>query len=245
MSFHLYDIQRKTPDFVRQFGSAQNIDSGDVPIDIWSLADIYPQYTFPSNLGETMYICSSSALDTTTVSIQGLDENFESKQQNITLQGNTVLTLNGKWTRINQIFNYDSSDIAGNVYVFTNTTVIDGVPQSGTAIKSVIENGFNQSLVGIYTVPRKRVFHATSYQISCDAKNANTLVNATVEFAVRMNVNGIFRTQEIIAISNYCPANVNLQMPFPIVGPADIKPTIRSLTTNSVEIHCTFDGMLL
>jgi hypothetical protein len=192
-----------------------------------------------------MYICSSSALDTTSITVQGLDENFESKQQTVNLQGNTVITLNGKWTRINNVTNSDSSDVAGNVYVFTTSEVVAGVPQSGTAIKSIIENGFNQSLVSVYTVPKNKVFHATGYQISCDAKNSNTLVNATVEFQVRSNANGVFRTQEIMAISNYCPAVVSLQMPFPIIGPADIKPVIRSLTTNSVEIHCTFDGMLL
>jgi hypothetical protein len=109
-SFHLYDIQRKSGLFVRKFGSNGAIDLQENNPDA---DDVAGDYVFPSDSGETMYISSSSALDTMPIRIQGLDADFKEKEQTITLQGQTRLTLDGTWSRINRAFNDDTNDIAG------------------------------------------------------------------------------------------------------------------------------------
>lgn len=245
MAFTYSDLQSKGAELVRQFGSTNLIDSADAPADIWSYADIEPLYTFPSNSGETLYISSSSALDTMQIQIIGLDADFREQIVNVTIEGQTKKQISGTWTRVNKIINVGASDVAGVVYVYTNTTVTLGVPQTNSAVKSLIENGFNESLSAIYSVPAGKTFYATSYHFSCDAKNNNTLVNSTISFDVRFDPDKVFRTQEIMAVSNHAPAIVMLDTPFPIMGPADVQPQVRSVSANSVEFHCVLEGLIL
>ena len=97
-SFHLADIQRKTGKFVRKFGTHEDVNSSTSNEAIWSYADVAGDYVFPNNLGETMYISSNNALDTIQIRIQGLDENFKEKEQMVVMQGQTRITLDGKWS---------------------------------------------------------------------------------------------------------------------------------------------------
>ena len=245
MAFSYSDLQSKGAQLVRQFGSTNLIDSGDVPSDIWSYADVQPVYTFPSNSGETLYISSSSALDTMQIQIIGLDGDFREQIVTVTVAGQTKKQISGTWTRVNKIINIGSSDVAGVVYVYTDATVLLGVPQTSSAVKSLIENGFNESLCAFYSVPAGKTFYVTSYHLSCDAKNNNTLVNSTITFDVRFDPNKVFRTQEIIAVSNQSPVILMLDTPFPIMGPADVQPQVRSVSANSVEFHSVLEGLLL
>src|SRR6056300_208765 len=153
MAFTYSDLQSKGAELVRQFGSTNLIDSADAPADIWSYADTESLYTFPSNSGETLYISSSSALDTMQIQIIGLDADFREQIVTVAVTGQTKKQISGTWTRVNKIINVGASDVAGVVYVYTNATVTLGEPQTPSAVKSLIENGFNESLSAIYSVP--------------------------------------------------------------------------------------------
>jgi hypothetical protein len=243
-SFHLSDIQRKTGKFVRKFGTHDDVDSDTINEAIWSYADVAGDYVFPDDVGETMYVSSSNDLDTMPITIQGLDENFKEKTQTITLQGQTRLTLDGTWSRINRAFNDDTDDISGNVFVYTNGTNTDGTPDTASHVKAIIENGHNQTMQAIYTVPIDYLFHLSSYHLSCDAKAPNTTANLTLKLCVRRK-GSVFRTQEIIAVSNTTPSVIKLDMPLPIPGGSDVLFQVVSATTNNMHVHCVFEGMLL
>lgn len=245
MAYTYSDLQSKGAELVRQFGSTNLINSSDVPCDIWSYADQQSSYAFIDNSGEDLCISSSSALDTMEIKVIGLDVDFAPQTQTITLEGQTKKQISGTWTRINKIINNGSSDVAGVVYVYTDVSVSGGEPETSSAVKSLIENGFNESLCAMYSVPVGKTFYATSYHFSCDAKNNNTTVNSTVTFDVRFDPDKVFRTQEIMALSNHCPAIIMLDTPFPIIGPADITPHVRSLSSNNVEFHSVIEGLLL
>jgi hypothetical protein len=244
-SFHLHDIQRKTGKFIRKFGTHDDIDSGTgINEAVWSYADVAGDYVFPSDAGEVMYISSSSTLDTMPITVQGLDADFKEKQQTVTLQGQTRITLDGTWSRINRVFNDDTNDIAGNVYVYTNGANTDGEPDTPSTVKAIIENGHNQTLQAIYTVPINNLFHLSAYHLSCDAKAPNTTANLTLKLCVRRK-GSVFRTQEIIALSNSCPSVIKLDMPLPIEGGSDVLFQVISATNNNMHVHCVFEGMLL
>lgn len=243
-SFHLHDIQRKTGKFIRKFGSHDDVDSDTVNEAIWSYADVAGNYVFPSDSGEVMYISSNNALDITPITVQGLGADFKEKEQTITLQGRTRLTLDGTWSRISRVFNSDSSDVAGNVFVYTNGTNTLGTPTTPNTVKAVIENGHNQTMQAIYTVPINYQLNLSSYHLSCDAKTSNTTANLTIKLVVREK-GSVFRTQEIIAVSNFCPSIVKLDMPLPIPGGSDVMFQVVSATTNNMHVHAVFEGMLL
>lgn len=243
-SFHLHDIQRKTGKFIRKFGTHDDVDSDTVNEAIWSYADVAGNYVFPSDSGEVMYISSNNALDITPITVQGLGADFKEKEQTITLQGRTRLTLDGTWSRISRMFNSDSSDVAGNVFVYTNGANTLGTPTTPNTVKAVIENGHNQTMQAIYTVPINYQLNLSSYHLSCDAKTSNTTANLTIKLVVREK-GSVFRTQEIIAVSNFCPSIVKLDMPLPIPGGSDVMFQVVSATTNNMHVHAVFEGMLL
>jgi len=242
-SFHLHDIQRKTGNFIRKFGSANDVDKAEVPIDIWSYSDELSTYVFPSDNGETMYISSSNTLDTTPVTIEGLDENFEEKSQTVTLTGQTRITLDGLWSRVFRAFNSDSSELAGDVYIYTNGANTNGVPNTDSHVKAVIDVGFNQTTMAIYTVPANKSLHIMKYHISIDPES-NGDTHGTMSIDVR-EFGKIFRSQEVIAVSSSSPSIVTMQMPLYYPAKSDIKMVMKSISRNNVDVHAVFEGMLL
>ena len=250
-SFHLYDIQRKSGLFVRKFGSngaidlqENNPDADDLAASIWDYED-KQLYVYPSDGGEVMYVSSDSTADTTvSITIEGLDENFEEKSQTITLTGTTPIQLDGLWTRIQRAFNGGASDLAGNVYIYTTGDETDGVPNTPANVKGHIENQHQQTRQAFYTVPKGKQFNVSGYHVSCDAKTNNTDVNLTIAFQVRY-FGGVFRTQEIIAVSNKSPSIVKVDMPFPLPSKTDVRPLVISSSANGVKVHCVFEGILL
>lgn len=244
MSFHLYDIQKKTSEFVRKFGTHLSVDTSEVPTTVWNYGDVESIYTFPSDSGEDLFISSSDNSDNQILTAFLLDENFSEKKVEVQLSGNAKVQIEGSWTRVNDFYNSDSTDLSGDVYLYTDSTVSLGIPSDDSAVKSFIKSGFNQSAQSVYTVPEGKSFHATTYHISCDAKNSNTTVNATVSFDVRF-FGGVFLRKEIVAVSNHAPSVVDLSMPFYLPAKTDIVSTIQKCTNNSVEIHSVFEGMLL
>lgn len=243
MSFHLYDIQRKTGDFIRKFGSAFDVDQSETPIDIWSYANDLASYPFPNDNGETLYISSSNDLDTTSITIQGLDENFEEKSETISIEGQTRLTLSGLWSRIFRVFNSDSSELTGDVYVYTNGDNTNGVPDTDSDVKAVVEVGYNQTTMAIYTVPANKTLHLSKYHVSIDAKlNGDT--HGTMSIDVR-EFGKIFRSREIIAVASTSPSIIAMQMPLAFPPKSDIKLSMKTISRNSVNVHAVFEGMLL
>jgi len=243
-SFHLHDIQRKTGKFIRKFGTHDNVSQNTTNESIWSYADVAGDYVFPNDLGEIMYVSSNNSLDTMPVKIEGLDENFQEKTQTINLQGNNLLQLSGKWSRINRAYNDDTNDVSGNVFVYTSGENTNGTPDNPSDVKAIIENGHNQTMQAIYTCPIDRQLNISSYHLSCDAKTANTTANLTIKMIVRKK-SSVFRTQEIIALSNHCPSIVKFDMPLDIAGGSDVTFQIVSSTSNNMHVHCVFEGMLL
>lgn len=243
-SFHLHDIQRKTGKFVRKFGTHDDVDSNTINQAVWSYADVAGDYTFPNDTGEIMYISSNNDNDTMPIKVQGLDENFKEKEEVVTMQGQNPITLGGKWSRINRVYNDDTDDVAGNIFVYTNGANTDGEPNTPSTVKAIIENGHNQTMQAVYTVPINNLFHLSSYHLSCDAKVSNTTANLTLKLVVRQK-GSVFRTQEIIALSNSCPSAIKLDMPLPIPGGSDVMFQVASSTNNNMHVHCVFEGMLL
>lgn len=76
--------------FVHKFGRNSDQDSGDLPADIWDGGGGGGAYTgFPVSDSETVELLSSSASDSNTVFIEGLDADWEVQSETVTLNGTT------------------------------------------------------------------------------------------------------------------------------------------------------------
>jgi hypothetical protein len=141
--------------YLRKFGRNSDIDITTDPEDIWEGGGLY---TFPSDSGEQMYISSSNSGDTVLIKIFGLDSDFNEKELTVALAGQTKTSIpDGVFSRVFRAYNDDSTDLAGDVYIYTDDSVSLGVPSTASKIKAKINQADQQTLMCIFTVPNGKI----------------------------------------------------------------------------------------
>ena len=155
---------------VHKFGFYDSVDTNLTTI--WSQGGVYSYLSSAS----TLYISSSSTDDTgagtgaRTVTVSGLDNNFDEKIETVTLNGQTGVELNGStWFRVNRIVVNTAGSggaNAGVLYVGTESAPTSGVPTNKYATVLV---GDNQTLMCIYTVPRGYTGFITQKDVSASS----------------------------------------------------------------------------
>jgi hypothetical protein len=142
---------------IHKFGDAPDFDTSDGFVNIWDGANDSTlnamQYTY-STTNDINRISSSDNGDVQDVEVQGLDVNYNLVVQTITLTGQTPVVLPTLLLRVFRMKNVGSVDIAGQVYCYTTgATVASGVPSPANTVRAMINNGNNQTLMALYTIP--------------------------------------------------------------------------------------------
>jgi hypothetical protein len=144
------DIQNSAG-LIRKFGRNPDIDTTTDPEDVWEFGGLY---TFPDNSGEQMYVSSSNGSDTEILLIDGLDSNFNRKTVVIQLSGQTkTLVPDGVFSRVFRSYTDNATELQGDVYIYTDSDVSLGVPDTASAVKAVVSPENQQTLMSIYTIP--------------------------------------------------------------------------------------------
>lgn len=155
---------------VHKFGFYNSVDTNLTTI--WSQGGVYSYLSAAS----TLYISSSSTADTgagtgaRTVTVSGLDNNFDEKIETVTLNGQSGVELNGStWFRVNRIVVNTAGSggaNAGVLYVGTESAPSSGVPTNKYATVAI---GDNQTLMCIYTIPRGYTGFITQKDVSASS----------------------------------------------------------------------------
>jgi hypothetical protein len=171
-----------------------NPDVDDSLETIWAEGGLYSYLSAAT----VLKISSSSTNDTSagtgarTVTLFGLDANYDEISETITLNGQTAVNSTLSYLRIYRM-TVDTAGSggknAGVIYAGTGT-VTSGVPANKYATIAI---GDNQTLMALWTVPRGY----TAYLSQTDVTAATTQNNkyATVHFVAREN-GGVFQAKD-------------------------------------------------
>jgi hypothetical protein len=171
-----------------------NPDVDDSLETIWAEGGLYSYLSAAT----VLKISSSSTNDTSagtgarTVTLFGLDANYDEISETITLNGQTAVNSTLSYLRIYRM-TVDTAgsggENAGVIYAGTGT-VTSGVPANKYATIAI---GDNQTLMALWTVPRGY----TAYLSQTDVTAATTQNNkyATVHFVARKN-GGVFQAKD-------------------------------------------------
>jgi len=136
-----------------KFGENPAITTSSDPEDIWEGGSLY---AFDADgTAPVVSLASNDESDTEDILITGLDINGDEVKQTITLVGTNRQALATALWRVYRMENEGALDLAGVVFCYTGT---GEVPTIGdTEIRAIIDNGNNQTLMCIRTIPNGKV----------------------------------------------------------------------------------------
>ncbi len=140
-----------------KFGVNLAISAASSDEEVWEFGGTY---TYDANgTAPIQYISCSNTGDTgQTISIIGLDIDGEEVSQTAVTNGQANVTLDTPLWRVYRMQNISSTggDLVGVLYCHTDPTPTNGVP-TDIAVRAIINDGHNQTLMAIYTIPKGKV----------------------------------------------------------------------------------------
>jgi len=129
---------------------------------------------YPTDLSaSTVYLVSSSASDTGTYSIQGIDANGDYATATVTATGTTAVAVSGTWNHVQRCISTSANNV-GTVYVSTKSGA--GVPALvGDQIQTVMNVGDNYAINPMLVCPNNQIITVNSFSFSQDVQQAATI----------------------------------------------------------------------
>ena len=172
--------------FIHKFGNAPDFDAIDGVVTVWDGAndgDINVMDYIYSTTAAIDSISSTNNTDTQLAEIQGLDENYNLVIQNVTLTGQTRAPLTTPLIRVFRIKNIGFSNFLGFIYVYENTAISGGRPINTSKIRASVDDGNNQTLMSIFTIPTGKTGYMRDWFAS--TAGANKTSNYVIDLVAR------------------------------------------------------------
>jgi len=226
------------------FKYGYNSDITNANETVWDGGGVY---SYPAIAG-VMYVSSSSTNDTSvgtgarTVYVQGLDADYNTISETVTLNGQTQVATSGSFLRVFRAYVATAGSggtNAGDIYVGTSGATA-GVPTSTYYAKITASEA--QTLMAVYTVPAGKTLYL-SEGIASHGTGTSGGVFMTVRFMVRP-YNGVFRTQvkvDVVESQLYYP----FAYPLTITEKSDVEVRAICNKNQSNAISASFNGVLI
>jgi len=210
------------------------------PADIWDYAP-EPIYTFSTSAAIDSISCADNSA-TQNMLISGLDANYLLVDQVIVLTGQTRVALTTPLIRVHRVFNADSTDLPGDVYVYENTAIVTGVPTDTTKVRAFVNAPDNQTLMGVFTVPA----NSTGFFLGLSTSLSRRQAGVAIFTGKVRGFGGVFRTQIRYALNtlgtsyNLVPPTASSRFPekTDFVAHAEVD-------TNDIGVSVTFDLLMI
>ena len=218
-----------------------NPDVNGTEETVWSEGG---NYVWPDNAG-TVFASSSSANDTgggtgaNTITIQGLDEDYNEIEESITLNGQTQVATQLSYLRVYRAF----VTLAGSSGTSGGTIYLGSSGASGGVPNTVYANlGLgNQTQIAAYTVPAGHTLYLDDINFTAGISQAGKV--ATCSFVSRDQGSNVFRTRFI----NVLQSNqliTKFEYPQPFAEKTDLECRVVTDTSNNA-IGASFQGVLI
>jgi hypothetical protein len=223
---------------INKFGRNPNI--GGAPETIWMYGGRYVYLTSPS----TVYAHSADTDDSVsgtgarTVTIQGLDGNYESIEETVTVRSGVATTA--QFLRVFRAFVVTSGSTGtneGNIIISTGAagtgTVLADIGTIGTGTTY----GLGQTQLALYTIPAGKTGYLTAWNIGVGSYNdAVTVTLLSREF------NSAFRTRDIMDVPGGSHVR-NYSVPIKLPAKTDVE--IIGIASTGTNISSSFDIILV
>jgi len=218
--------------FVSKFGQNEDIGTGAYE-DIW---DGGGTYTWPANGTAPITHLYSTGADTVEIEVQGLDIDGELVVQTKTLTGTTVVALDTALWRVFRMKNLGSTDIG-------SSNIVHASDSGKTVSYAQIQNGNNQTLMALYTIPAGKI----GYLLAGSASIVGLVRDYSIDGHVYMrSYGGVFQLKHTFgAISDGTSVfQHRYHIPLPIPAKTDI--TVKAISSKDGGIlNATFDIVLV
>jgi hypothetical protein len=236
--------------FVHKFGNAPDFDTVDLEVTVWDGAEDGTTWELMNYIYSTsadiQYISSSDNGDTQSISIQGLDADYNLITQTKTLTGQTSATIDTPLIRVFRAFNDNSVDLSGHVFISTTTAPAGGVPTAAN-IRAIIDPTNQQTEMAVYTIPAGKTGYMRDWYIATAGGNKSS----SYVFRLKSRLFGkVFRTKHTSAMDALAPIPYQHNYTEPEVFPekTDIEMRVTSIASPaSIEnaVSAGFDIVLV
>jgi hypothetical protein len=224
------------------FKFGNNSDINGALETIWSRGGLY---VYPTSAIQ-MKVSSSSANDTAlgtgarTVSVQGLDQNYNEVAETITLNGQTEVLTTNTFIRVFRAFVITAGSggtAAGTIYVGTGT-VTAGVPAT---VYAEIALGDNQTTMATWTVPAGYTFFVYRGTFSASSNNVSQYILGRFMFRP---FGGVFRNAADVTV-NTGAIQYDFELPLALPEKSDIEAQAIALSGSNFYVTASFEGMYI
>ena len=200
---------------VHKFGLNTSVGSGAFET-VW---DGNNTYTYPSSSGTATATSSDSDDNTGTVKVFGLDSNYDLAEETLTIGGSAGSV---SFIRVFRVLMKTAN--TGNANVGTITITV-----SSTTVAQILPT-YGQTLMAIYTVPRKY----QAYLVQLDVGSSKYLENE-IKFRIKQIDNGnVWNTRSFITARGGFTEK-NYHVPEIILEKTDIEMRAKSSATSSIS----------
>ena len=224
-----FDIARgcyRNASHIHKFGANPSVNKSTTPETVWSSGGLYPWDSL--NAASVLVCASTSASDAGTLTVIGLDADWNDISEEVTLTGTVGATTTNTFIRVFRL-QYQNG-LAANVGDIT--------AKVSTVVVGHITATFGQSLVSIYSVPAGYTGYLLTSKASVQ-KNKNAQVQM-----VGRQFGGSFQIGHIGEVSD---SSYDYDFKVPLVFPekSDIEIRVSQAETNGTRVTASFDMVLV
>jgi len=197
------------------------------------------EYVFPSS-AVTMNLVSAAAGDTATITIVGLDANYNVITENLALNGTTNVPTVNQYLRINNMFvSVGSVTNPSGVITLINGAVT--YAQINTGVFNGTTSSLGASQQAVYTVPAGYTFYGFRYG-AYSSFNGNS-ANYTTYRAITNSSSGVQKL--IVATPFNTTYEVQRHFPFSYAEKTDLRFQIASSAATAAVVSVNIGGVLV